>query len=122
METKALEAQRRMQATQRAQSLASQSFNPGVNGQTTEQQRAAEQVKRDVQLKQIMAEVSQAAPARPFVPMEARTKENMAIKLRDAREMLQRMDQSLPLFFKTFAEEKNIDLLVKAICTTVSNM
>ena len=123
METKALEAaHRRMQATQRAQSLASQSFNPGVNGQTTEQQRTAEQVKRDVYLKQIMAEVNQATPARPFVAMEPRTKENMAIKLRDIKETLQRMDQSLPLFFKMFAEEKNIVPLVKAIYTTVSNI
>lgn len=122
METKALEAQRRMQAAQRAQSLASQSFNSGVNGQTTEQQRTAEQVKRDVHFKQIMAEVNQATPDRPFVPLEARTKENMAIKLRDAKEMLQRMDQSLPLFFKMFAEEKNIVQLVRTIYGTVSNI
>lgn len=118
----AVEAQRRVQATQRVQPPVSQSFNPGVNGQNPEQQRAAEQAKRDFQLKQIMAEVNQNTPARPIVPIDNRTKENMVGKLRNAKAMLQRLDQSLPLFFKMFAEEKNIVGLVKGVYITVSNM
>lgn len=114
----ALEAQRRMQATQRA---ALQS-HPSINGLNTEQQRAAEQVKRDIQLKQIMAEVNQTFPARPSVSMDARTKEKMIAKLRDAKDTLQRLDQSLPLFFKMFADEPNITQQIKIVYAKVSNL
>lgn len=114
----ALDAQRRVQATQRA---ALQSY-PGMNGQNTEQQRAADQTKRDIQLKQIMAEVSQTLPARPSVSMDAQTKEKMVAKLREAKDTLQRLDQSLPLFFKMFAEEPNITQQIKMVYTTVSNL
>lgn len=116
MDSKAvLETQRRIPATQRPQ-------NPGVNGQNTEQQRAAEQANRDAHFKQIIAEVSQATSVRPVVPMDMRAKEIMAAKLREIKEWLQRLDQSLPLFFKMFAEEKTTVGLVKAVCATVSDI
>ena len=67
---------------------------------------------------QIVKEVIETLPARPPILMDEQTRLKMIEHLQSARPMVQKMEEALPSFFKTYGDEKTIRDLI----TTVSGI
>lgn len=107
------ESHRRMPTNQRTQAPTAQDINP--KGPSDYDRRSEENARRELRLQQLMAETSQNTPARQPVAMSPEVRAVMVQKLRDAKEMVQRMEQSLPIFFKMFGDEKTTRDLIRAV-------
>ena len=80
-----------------------------------EPQRNEENMRKDARLKQIVHEVLQSTPKRPPLPLNPQTMGKMAQQLREAKEMVTRMEQSLPLFFRMFGDEDMARELIRTV-------
>ncbi|KAL8743469.1 MAG: hypothetical protein Q9190_004185 [Brigantiaea leucoxantha] len=70
--------------------------------------------RRDARLKQLTAEVSSSVPPRKLVPMTTQAREEMVRKLQEIKPLINRMEQSLPLFFRVVGDEDTAIRLIKA--------
>ena len=66
-------------------------------------------------LDQLTRETQQNTPARQLVPMNPQNRAKMVQKLRDAKDMVQRMEQYLPYFFKIFGDEKTTREMISTV-------
>ncbi|KAK4693696.1 hypothetical protein P7C71_g3753, partial [Lecanoromycetidae sp. Uapishka_2] len=108
--------QRRMQALQalqRQRTLAQQ------NGSNAPPRTAAESAPvntalgtRDPKFQQLWNEVAQSTPPRPIVPMSPQTRSVMVEKLKSTGNMVQRVEESVPIFLHVSKDEDRVkDLL-----------
>ena len=106
------------EAAQRSQVAPQQQPIQDVNteGQVAnDRQRNEENARKDARLKQIVQEVLQSTPKRPPLSLSAQTKGKMAQQLREAKEMVTRMEQSLPMFFRMFGDENMTRELIRTV-------
>ena len=115
------EAHRRIQANQRAQtgSVHGTIQDPTTKGLSDQLRVPEENARKELRLQQLIAETSQNTPARQPVMMSFEVRASMVQKLREAKEMVQRMEQSLPIFFKMYGDEKTTRDLIRTVCTFV---
>ncbi|KAI9873241.1 MAG: hypothetical protein M1830_000670 [Pleopsidium flavum] len=105
-----IEARWREQTAQKAKSANLQPINQLAQPLTKEDEVEADKQKqdrdrKDARLKQIVREVVQSNPKRQPIDMSPEVKSIMTQKLREAKDMVLRMEQSLPMFFRMFADE-----------------
>ena len=74
--------------------------------------------RKDARLKQIVQEVLQSSPKRQPIDMSPEVRAMMAQKLRDAKDMVHRMEQSLPMVFRMFADETSTRELISTVSKT----
>ncbi|KAL9614713.1 MAG: hypothetical protein Q9167_000842 [Letrouitia subvulpina] len=98
---------------QRQFPLQKPSVQPQMENQAKAVQPTEEMRRRDMRLKQLMAEVSSSLPPRKPVQMTAQQKELMASKLQEMKQMVQRMEMSLSLYFRTVNDESSVISLIK---------
>ena len=77
-------------------------------------------MRKDARLKQILQEVLKSTPKRAPLPLNPQIMAKMAKQLRDAKEMVTRMEQSLPMFFRMFEDENMTRELIRTVCLTSS--
>ena len=107
------------QAAQRAQATPQQQPINGTKPEsqvTNEHQRNEENMRKDARLKQIVQEVLTSTPKRAPLPLNPQIMATMAQQLRDAKEMVTRMEQSLPMFFRMFGDENTTRELIRTVC------
>ncbi|KAI9703707.1 MAG: hypothetical protein M1836_007477 [Candelina mexicana] len=117
--------QQRAQFEQQRRNLIASS----ANGQQQQQQQAdsaaglaankllepAESARRDARLKEIIQEVLQTDPKRQIIRMSAEEKELMCQRLRHShnQQMVRRVEQSVPIFFRLTGNERMTKDLIK---------
>lgn len=100
---------------QRSFPLQKPSVQPQMENQPKTAEPTEEMRRRDNRLKQLMAEVTSSLPPRKPVQMTAQQKESMAHKLQDMKQMVQRMEMSLPIYFRTVNDESSVITLIKTV-------
>lgn len=118
-----VEAYRRVQANQRPQAHPMHSTGQDANskGLPDHVRLTEENSKKEHRLLQLIAETSQNTLARQPVMMSPQTRAMMVEKLRDAKEMVQRMEQSLPIFFKMYGDEKTTRDLIRTVSPSLND-
>ncbi|KAI9833002.1 MAG: hypothetical protein M1819_003834 [Sarea resinae] len=89
----------------RGQQQPNQVANGGGPPNNEEAAQLERQRQRDNRLKQIVAEVIRSCPKRQPIDLNPQVKEVMTKKLREARDMVHRVEQSLPIFWRAYGEE-----------------
>jgi len=120
-----IEARWREQTTQKAKTASLQHVNQlgqaPINEDPLETDRQKQdRDRKDARLKQIMREVQQSNPKRQPIDMSPEVKAIMTQKLRDAKDMVHRMEQSLPMFFRMFTDEMRTRELITTVRNTYS--
>lgn len=100
---------------QRSFSLQKPAGQPPMENQAKTVEPTEETRRRDIRLKQLMAEVSSSLPPRKPIQMTAQQKELMARKLQDMKQMVQRMEMSLPIYFRNVNDENSVIALIKTV-------
>lgn len=94
---------------------------PSVENRVELEKQTREFEKKDARLKQIKQEVVQSCPKRQPIDMSPEVKAMMARKLRDAKPLVLRMDQSLPQSFRTSVlDEKTTRELISTVRNALS--
>ncbi|KAI9812195.1 MAG: hypothetical protein M1827_004861 [Pycnora praestabilis] len=86
----------------------------GTTDSAALEKQKEENAKRNARLKVIVAEVFHNTPKRTPIDVTFEVKEAMTQKLRTSKEMISRMETSLPLFFATYGDEKTTRDLISA--------
>ena len=113
------EAELRRQASQRGETTSLQQPVQGVNASMhgeLARQKLEDDRRKSERLDQISREVLQTLPPRPPVPMEEQTRQRMTQQLQHARQMVQKMEEALPSFYKMSGDEK----MTRELISTVS--
>lgn len=100
----------KVQAMQREKSNAKPPQLPAQS-----QAKTAEAIKSEERFMAILAEVRKDTPQRQPVPMDADTRRKMLEKLASARELITRMGQFLPTFYKVFNDENALRNLSRVV-------
>ena len=77
--------------------------------------KTAEASKSEDRYRAIISEVRQSTPQRQPVPMDADTRRKMLERLASARDLITRMGQFLPVFYKVFNDENGLRTLSRVV-------
>jgi len=120
-----MSAEQRMEVNQRMQAQATQRAKLGLTGQSasghvsvlTANENAGQNAGKDGRLNQLINEVAHTTPTRPIIPMSPRTRSQMIERLKDnTGNMVQRIEQSLPVFLNKVQDEKQAKELLRIVC------
>ncbi len=93
-----------------------QGLAPTAENRLENERQMHEFERKDARLKQIIQEVVQSSPKRQAIDMTPEVKAVMAQKLRDAKDMVLRMEKSLPISFRTSVlDEKTTRELISSV-------
>lgn len=93
---------------------------PQLSTQPAQSKAHLEAEQRKIQLQQMFTEVTQSMPARQPISISPHIKAKMMQKLREARSMVLRLDNVLPVLFKLFPGQKNAEELIRMVRKTPS--
>lgn len=114
--------QLKKQAVQRVQAAHQPQPSHGIKAEgqpINDLQRHEENMRKDARLKQIVQEVMHSTPKPPNLALSPQTMAKMAQQLREAKEMVLRMEQSLPLFFRMFGDEDTTRELIRTVRSNI---
>ena len=101
---------------QRVQSVQRDKLNGQPSQMLTQSQpKPAEASKSEERYRIIIGEVRQSTPQRQPVPMDADTRRKMLERLAAVRDLITRMAQFLPVFFKVFNDENGLRNLARVV-------
>lgn len=113
----AADSQRRMQTNSKPQapSLHNPVQDLPTKNLSDQDRRVEESARRELRLHQLMKETSQSTPIRGPVMMSQEVRATMVQKLGEAKELVQRMEQFLPIFFKMYGDEQTTRTLIQTV-------
>lgn len=86
-----------------------------LSTQPTQSKAQLEAEQRKIRFHQMVTEVAHSMPVRQPISMSPQTKAKMMQKLREARAMVLRLDNALPVFFRLVRGQKNTEELIRIV-------